>query len=114
MARRPAAPVNERLDGHRYSFDAELWLWEGDAAWHFVSLPEDVADEIAEHHDGRARGFGSVRVEVTIGTSTWRTSVFPDSKRGTYVLPVKQAVRRAQHLAAGDTAHITIATLTSD
>ena len=38
------------------------------------------------------RGFGGVRVEATIGTSTWRTSVFPQSD-GAYVLPLKRAVR---------------------
>jgi hypothetical protein len=72
-----------------FSFEATVWEHDGDAAWHFVSLPEDVADEIAERSAGRTRGFGSVRVEVTIGASTWRTSLFPDGRRGTYVLPVK-------------------------
>jgi hypothetical protein len=31
-----------------------------------------------------------------------RTSLFPDSKAGTYLLPVKRAVRDAEHLDAGD------------
>jgi hypothetical protein len=84
-----------------FDFTAELWQWDGDAAWHFVSLPEDVADEIAGLADGSRRGFGSVRVEVTVGSTTWRTSVFPDAKRGTYVLPVKKAVRTAEGLEVG-------------
>jgi hypothetical protein len=45
---------------------------------------------------------------VSIGTSTWRTSVFPDGARGVYVLPVKRAVRRAQGLEAGDVASVTV------
>jgi hypothetical protein len=32
--------------------------------------------------------------------------VFPDSTAGTYVLPVKKAVRTAEGLAVGDTAHV--------
>ena len=46
------------------------------------------------------RGFGSVRVEATIGDVTWRTSVFP-MKEG-YILPVKAQVRRKAGIAAGD------------
>jgi len=45
---------------------------------------------------------GSVRVAVTVGTTSWRTSVFPDSKTGAYLLPVKNAARVAEHLAVGD------------
>ena len=43
-----------------------------------------------------------MRVEVGIGATTWRTSVFPDSGRGCYVLPVKKAVRRAEDVEVGD------------
>ncbi|MCW2767325.1 MAG: hypothetical protein JWO11_3284 [Nocardioides sp.] len=50
-------------------------------------------------------GFGSVRVEVTVGGSTWRTSVFPDRVRG-YVLPLRKAVRRAESLEIGDPARL--------
>jgi len=42
-----------------------------------------------------------VRVDVTVGATSWRTSIFPDSKTGTYLLPVKKAVRLAEHLEAG-------------
>ena len=105
---RDGSPVSGEYSG---TFTAELWLWEGDAAWTFISLPHDAADDIADLHDGRARGFGSVRVEVTIGASTWRTSIFPDSKRRTYVLPVKKAIRRAEDIAAGDRTTVHLRTL---
>jgi hypothetical protein len=86
--------------GHR--FTARLWRWEGAAAWYFVSLPHDVSDEIADMVEGRTGGFGSVRVDVVVGSSRWSTSVFPDSREGTYLLPVKKAVRRAEDLDEGD------------
>lgn len=97
-----------------FSFDATVWEHDGDAAWHFVSLPEDVADDIAERSAGRTRGFGSVRVEVTIGASTWRTSLFPDGRRGTYVLPVKRGVRTAEGLADGSHAGVVLRVLDLD
>ncbi len=85
-----------------WRFRAELWRHHGDAAWHFVTLPFAVADDIAELVDGRtARGFGSVRVHVRVGATAWDTSVFPDSKARSYVLPVKKSVRTAERLDDG-------------
>ena len=99
------------MAGSTYAFTAELWEWEGKAAWHFVSLPEDVTDEIDERHGADAGGFGSVKVEVTIGSTTWHTSIFPDSKRGTFILPVKKAVRTAEDLADGAMAEVRLRVL---
>jgi len=98
----------------RAAFDAELWIWEASAegSWHFVSVPGDLADDIREQFGHRAAGFGSIRVEVTIGSSTWRTSVFPDKQRATYVLPVKKAVRAKEGLEAGSTAAVELEVLT--
>lgn len=85
----------------RFTFTAEVWEHDGPGAWHFVSLPEDEADDIEEMFGHSARGFGSLRVQVTIGSTHWMTSVFPDSKRATYVLPLKKSVRRSEGLSAG-------------
>jgi hypothetical protein len=89
-----------------FDFEAPLWEWEGKAAWHFLTVPADASDEIAARMDGFTRGFGSVRVRVRIGGSDWATSVFPDSKQGAYILPVKKAVRQAENLAAGAVARV--------
>ena len=92
------------------TFDAELWIWDARRAdtWTFVSLPADVSDEIAALTDESAHGFGSVPVRVSIGGTTWTTSVFPDRSRGCYVLPVKKAVRKAEGLDVGDVATVTV------
>jgi Domain of unknown function (DUF1905) len=90
----------------RYSFVAELWEHDGAAAWHFVSLPEAEADEIEAMYRHEQGGFGSVRVDAMIGATRWSTSIFPDRKRGTYLLPVKKAVRLAERLVAGSTAQV--------
>lgn len=89
------------------SFDAEVWRYEGEGGWHFVTLPADVAAEVRDHVPVR-RGFGSVRVAVVIGTSRWQTSIFPDSRSGSFVLPVKEQVRRANDLVAGDRVAVSI------
>jgi hypothetical protein len=91
-----------------YRFSAPLWLHSGQAAWHFVTLPHDVSDEIDEVTSPTRRGFGSVRVAVTIGSTTWQTSVFPDTKAASYVLPVKKPVRTNEDLDVGDRVTVTL------
>jgi Domain of unknown function (DUF1905) len=90
-------------------FDAELWLWEAprSATWIFVSLPARESEDISDVARGLPRGFGSVRVRATIGSSTWLTSIFPASRAG-YVLPVKRQVRVAEALDVGDMAAVTV------
>ena len=90
-------------------FDAELWLWDARRtdAWIFVSLPAHDCEEIRDLTGGLRRGFGSVRVRATIGTSAWTTSIFP-SKQSGYVLPVKRPVRIAEALDVGDVATVTV------
>ena len=57
---------------------------------------------------GPREGFGSIRVEVRIGSTSWRTSLFPETATGTMVLPVKKQVRRAEDLYAGATCDVTV------
>jgi hypothetical protein len=71
-----------------------------------VSLPAEASEQISEQA-GPRRGFGSLRVRATVGGSTWTTSIFPDRTRG-YVLPIKGAVRKAETLAPGDIAAVTV------
>lgn len=54
-----------------YEFEATLWRWDArqSQTWAFVSLPQELADEILEAAGPAARGFGSLRVEVTVGSS---------------------------------------------
>ena len=89
-----------------WTFEAELWSSEQFAAWAFLTLPPDVSDDV-RLLSGPPTGFGSVRVEVTLGASTWRTSVFPDKARG-YVMPVKLQVRRKEGLELGDRVELTL------
>jgi hypothetical protein len=85
-----------------YVFDAELWEWPARASWFFVSVPEAISDEIDARTLGLTPGFVSVRV----GGSTWATSVFPDTTRGCFVLPIKKVVRDAEGIAPGDSVRI--------
>jgi len=83
-----------------FEFTADLWEHDGPGAWHFLTLPPEVSEDVRAV-SGPPAGFGSVRVEVTVGATTWLTSVFPDKGSGCFVLPVKRAVRYAEGLDAG-------------
>ena len=90
-------------------FDAAVWVWDARKTdvWTFVSLPAEESADIKEFAGGIPRGFGSVKVTATIGSTTWRTSIFP-SKDGSYVLPLKKAVRAAEGLAIDDVATVKV------
>ena len=91
---------------YSFTFTTELWEWAGKSSWFFLSLPEADADEIDERFGRTAAGFGSIRVEVRIGDTTWQTSIFPSTSEKTYILPVKKAVRSAEGLAPGVQARV--------
>lgn len=96
--------------GYRtFRFRAEVWLYPGQsAAWHFVTLPKKISDTVHERFDAFARGWGSQRVSVTVGKTTFDTSIFPDNKRGGYLLPLKAKVRKAEDIVAGKTMTFTV------
>lgn len=90
-----------------WTFSAEVWLWKSDATWHFVTLPESLADEIEDRVPHRA-GFGSVPVSVELGSSRWKTSIFPSKEAQSFILPIKKSIRQAESVGVGDRCSITI------
>ncbi len=45
---------------------------------------------------------GSLPVIATIGKTIWKTSIFPDKKICSYLLPLKAEVRKKELLREGD------------
>lgn len=92
-------------------FDAEVFRWEARTqAWYFAVVPDEPSADIREI-PRMPRGFGSVRVRATIGGSTWQTSIFPDAARGGFVLPLKQAIRRAESIGSDDIVRVMLEVL---
>ena len=84
-----------------YKFKAELWRWPGDGGWHFVTLPKKLFTEIRATH-----GKGMIKVQTTIGKTSWNNSLFPHTKEGTYLISVKKIVREKEGLFVGDTIRV--------
>lgn len=80
---------------------AKIWLWPGDAPWHFVTIPKTIAAGIKSLSEGMRAPTGSVRVVVTIKDVRWKTSLFPTKER-TYLLPIKAEVRKKAKIGVGD------------
>jgi hypothetical protein len=84
-----------------------LDIEDGYAPIGFLRIPPEAAEAIVAHEFerrlemGKRRGFGSVKVTVTLGASTWQTSLFPN-KDGSWFLPIKKPVRLAEGIAEGD------------
>ena len=96
--------------GGTWDATGPLWRWQGNSkdgspspvSWFFITIDGPVADAIRAASPGRTAAWGSVYVTVTIGATTWRTSLFPSKNVSGYLLPVKAAVRKAEGLAEGD------------
>lgn len=89
------------MDSVTFEFTGEVWEWRGPAPYHFVSVPEDLCDEVREAAELVSYGWGMVPVSLRIGRTSWTTSLWP--KDGGYVVPLKDKVRRAESVQLGDT-----------
>lgn len=88
---------------NHYKMQGKVWLYPGMAGWHFVTLPKKQSAEIKARFGLMKRGWGSLSIVITIGKTSWKTSIFPDKKAGAYLLPLKAEVRRKENITAGDT-----------
>lgn len=85
-------------------FSGEVIEWRGPAPYFYVPVPDDESDDIREIAAAVTYGWGVIPVVATIGGTTWETSLFP--KDGRYLLPLKDAVRKPEKIATGDTVEV--------
>ena len=104
--------MNQSLP-ERLAHTGPLWRWtgaSGTGSWHFITIDGSAGEALSatalmRKLEGMARGWGSLKVIATIGTSRWNTSVFPAKETG-WLLPVKAAVRKAEGLVEGDAVEV--------
>lgn len=86
----------------------EVWYWRGPSPYHFVTVPDDEAEQIASVASAVTYGWGAIPVQGRLGGTSFTTSLFP--REGGYVIPLKDAVRRAEEVEVGDvvTVHLTL------
>ncbi|MGB4076239.1 MAG: DUF1905 domain-containing protein [Minisyncoccia bacterium] len=96
------------MDAREFRMRAAVWPYPGMAAWRFLTLPKKHGVAIKKTWGKHARGWGSLPVCATIGKTSWNTSIFPDKKSGSYLLPLKAAVRKAEQVKDGATLTCTV------
>lgn len=89
-----------------YRIKERIFKWTGEASWYFIRIDEKVSENIKDNFGMLARGWGSLPVNVTLGESRWKTSIFPE--KGTYLLPIKSQIRKAEKINDGDTVNLQI------
>jgi hypothetical protein len=81
-------------------FSGEIIEWRGPAPFHFVAVPEEQSAAIEDVASMVTYGWGAIPVKARIGATDFKTSLFPRGEL--YLVPVKDAVRRAEGLDLGD------------
>ena len=91
------APSIARMD---MTVTGEVWYWRGPSPYHFVTVTEPIAEELRALAPHVSYGWGMIPVEGQVGRTRFTTSLWP--KDGTYVIPLKDAVRNAEGVELGD------------
>jgi len=81
-------------------FEGEIIHWRGPSPFHFVPVPDEESAAIEAVSSLVTYGWGAIPVQARIGRTDFTTSLFP--KGELYLVPVKDAVRRAEALTLGD------------
>ncbi len=88
----------------KLEFNGNIWFWHGPSPYYFVTVPAEQSGELKAVSKIVTYGWGVIPVRVQIGQTHWSTSLFP--KDGRYLVPIKDKVRQAEHLQAGD--HVSV------
>jgi hypothetical protein len=81
-------------------FSGKIWFWQGPAPWFFVTVPAKQSRDLKAILGLVTYGWGMIPVVARVGKTEWKTSMFP--KDGSYIVPIKASVRKAENLEEGD------------
>ena len=81
-------------------FKGEIFYWRGPAPFLFVAVPEEPSRDIKAISSIVTYGWGVIPVHVQIGSTEWKTSLFP--KEGRYLVPIRMSVQKSENLKVGD------------
>lgn len=84
--------------GVQYQFIAKPWQHQGPGGWYFVSLPTKLSQEIRTVFKMDEEGWGRLKATAKIGSTEWQTAIWFDSKKNTYLLPLKADIRKKEQV----------------
>jgi hypothetical protein len=87
-----------------FDFKGKIWFWRGPSPFYWITVPDKECEKINIISGLVTYGWGMIPVNVKIGKTLWKTSMFP--KDGRYIIPIKDMVRKAEKLDEGDTVKV--------
>ncbi len=84
-----------------YKIKAKVWRWPGDGGWHFITLDKKLFAVIRNKY-----GKGMIKIQATLGTTSWDTSLFPHTQSGSYLLCINKKIRAHEEVYEGDEINI--------
>jgi hypothetical protein len=90
----------------RLEFSGAVIHWRGPSPYYFVAVPAEQSDAIKLVSAEVTYGWGVIPVHARVGRTEFRTSLFPKDQG--YLVPIKNAVREAEHVAIGDTVTVVV------
>lgn len=86
------------------AFESTIFEWRGPSPYFFAAIPSQHTDAVRHAAKLASYGWGVVPVEAIIADVTFTTSLFPKDEG--YLLPIKDKVRRAARVTAGDSIRV--------
>lgn len=84
-----------------FKFTSSVTRYPGAGGWHFVELDKQLSKDVKIIAGGETVGFGYVRIEATIGDTSWQTTLFP-SKEKIYLMAIKEPIRKKENIKEND------------
>jgi hypothetical protein len=94
----------------KFEFESTVIEWRGPAPFYFATTPDAVTREIETSAGHLSYGWGCIPIDITVGNTTLYTALI--SREGTYYVPLKQALRKAEAIELGDRLQIELSVKT--
>lgn len=91
-----------------FKIKSKLKVFPGKIAWYYCLVPREESKLINEMFSDQKRGWSSLPVRLSLGTSTWETSIFYMKKEESFMLPLKKEIRTSEGLVRDDLVEIKI------
>ncbi|MDQ5952836.1 MAG: hypothetical protein QG551_64 [Patescibacteria group bacterium] len=89
-----------------FLIQGKVWRWPGVGGWHFVYVDGTIKEKIKKV--AKPYGSGFVKIEASLGKTSWQTALFPHTKENSYLISIKQNVRKKEDVFEGDEVKIKI------
>ena len=90
----------------KMAFSNRMWHWRGPSPFHFITLPEDLSQEIKDMAASLTYGWGMIPVNARIGATDFSTAMY--EKNGVYILPIKNVARLGEKIEIDDMVDVEI------